>query len=167
MRELRRWLVPLVCVVLASCATLGQGIQAPSFAVAEEQPAELRLLAPSAARPLGGATVRLWARVGNPNPFGLTLSTVAGRLVLENTQAADVEFPLGVPLAAGQTSVVPLEISVNLADVPNLATALMRAVTGQQLGYELIGRVGVDAGLLGQPTFGPMTLLSGNVQVRQ
>lgn len=167
MRQSRRWLMPLLCLVLASCATLGQGIQPPSFAVAEDQPAELRLLAPSATRPLGGATVRLWARVGNPNPFGLTLSTVAGRLVLENTQAADVEFPLGVPLTAGQTSVVPLEVSVNLADVPNLAGALARAATGQQLGYELVGRVGVDAGLLGQPTFGPMTLLSGSVQVRR
>ena len=59
------------------------------------------------------------------------------------------------------------EISVSVAEVPALATLLGRAVTGNPVGYELVGRVGVDAGMLGQPSFGPMTLLSGDVRVRR
>jgi hypothetical protein len=42
-----------------------------------------------------------------------------------------------------------------------------RAVTGQTVGYRLDGTIGVDAGALGTPTFGPMTLLRGDAQVRR
>lgn len=150
-------------LAFTGCATLGQAIQPPTFAASSGQPAELRLAAPSLARPLGGATVRLYAEVGNPNPFGLVLSSLAGQFALEGIHAADVDFPLGVPLAAGQSSTVPLDISISFADLPNLADVVGRAATGQQLNYTLSGRIGVDAGVLGQPTFGPLTLLSGQV----
>jgi hypothetical protein len=165
MHAIGRILPWLLSLVLSSCATLGQVIQPPAFEVATDQQAELRLLAPSPAQPLGGAAVRLWTRVSNPNPFGLTLSMLTGQLALEGTHAAQVAFPLGLPLMAGGSSVVPLEISINFADVPNLARVLTRAVTRQQVGYQLTGRVGVNAGVLGQPTFGPITLLTGSIDV--
>ena len=154
-------------LMMGGCATLGQAIQPPTFRASSQQPAELRLMAPSVNRPLGGATVRLYADVGNPNPFGLTLSMVAGQLALQGIRAADVEFPLGLPLAAGQTSTIPLDITLSFSDLPNLVDVVSRATTGQQLRYDLSGRVGVDAGVLGQPTFGPLTLLSGEVAVRR
>lgn len=149
----------------AGCATLAAALQPPSFRVDSAQQAQLRLLGPSAGRPLGGAAVRLFARVSNPNPVGITLSRLAGNLELEGRGAARVDFPLGVPMAAGGETVVPLDISVNFADLPALGSTLMNAATGRPVSYRLVGTVGVDAGVLGQPTFGPMALLSGEVRV--
>lgn len=158
------WLAALFFA--SACATLGQVVQPLGFAT-DERPAELRLLGPSAGSPLGGASVRLYARVRNPNPIGVTLVNLSGGLSLEGTQAARVNFPLGVPLAAGGESVVPLDIQINFSDVPRLASLLPRAVTGSPIAYQLDGRFGVDAGVLGQPMFGPMTLLRGSAQVRR
>lgn len=159
------WLALLL--VAHGCATLGQVIQPLGFAVDNERPAELRLVGPSAGNPLGGASVRLYARVTNPNPLGVTLVNVSGGLLLEGTQAAQVNFPLGIPLNAGGEAIVPLDIRINFADVPRLANVIPRAVSGSPIEYQLDGRFGVDAGVLGQPTFGPMTLLRGDLQARR
>lgn len=171
---MRRTALALLLVTLAAaqagCALL-EGIKGivhvPRFSEAEGQRAEIRLLGPGQAGPLGGAAIRIWTRVSNPNPFGLTLSTVRGSLFLEGSRAADADFPLGLPLAAGGDSVVPLDLRVSFADIPGLADAIRRAVTGQPLGYRLDGTVGVDAGQWGRPTFGPMTLLTGDLQTRR
>src|SRR5687768_10125294 len=77
------------------CATLNSlgslvGVRPPRFESAPGRSAEFRLVGPSRNRPYGGAALRLWARVENPNPFGVTLSTVYGRLLLDDTEAADV-----------------------------------------------------------------------------
>ena len=152
--------------LLSGCATLAQlGIQAPQFTVDNTQQAQLRLLGPSFDRPRGGAAIRLYARVRNPNPVGLTLARLAGGLALEGQNAAQVDFPLGVPLQGNSETVVPIDISVNFNDLPSLGNVLLRAATGQSIRYALRGTVGVDAGLLGQPTFGPMNLLDGSVRV--
>ena len=153
--------------VLAGCATLGQLVQPLGFAVAGDPPAQLRFVGPSAGNPLGTLQLRLYARVTNPNPVGVTLVNVAGGLLLEGTPAAEVHFPLGVPLTAGGDALVPFDIGVRLSDVPRLAPTLTRALTGTPIEYQLDGRFRVDAGALGQPTFGPMTLLRGSVQPRR
>ena len=102
-------------------------------------------------------------RVTNPNPFSLTLGTLKGTLFLEDSRAADVDFPLGLPLAAGGDTTVPIDLTVSFANLPGLADSIRRAVSRQPLAYRLEGTIGVDAGRLGQPTFGPMTLLRGDV----
>lgn len=163
-------LLALLALALPGCAPLaglGAVIQPPRFEMASDRPSELRLLAPAAERPLGGAAVRLWARVENPNAFGLTLSTLAGTLFLEGQQAAQADFPLGLPLAAAADTVIPLDLIVSFADVPGLANVALQLVERSQLGYRLDGRASVDAGLLGQPVFGPMTLLEGLLHVRR
>jgi hypothetical protein len=152
-------------VLLTGCASLsGIGIAAPVFSVASDRPAELRLVGPSLQRPLGGASLRLYARVENPNPIGITLSALVGTLQLEGYDAADADFPLGLPLGARQTTVVPLDISISFANLAGLAEVLARSVTAGDIGYSLRGTARVDAGVLGQPIFGPMTLLEGRVQ---
>jgi hypothetical protein len=152
-------------LLLTACATLGGlGIQAPSFRVASDQAAELTLLGPSLQRPLGGASLRLYALVENPNPVGITLSSLAGNLSLEGYDAAEAEFPLGVPLQPGGSAVVPLDIAISFANLPGLADVLGRAVSAGAVAYALRGTASVDAGVLGQPTFGPMTLLQGSVR---
>lgn len=162
----------LVCFSLAfvttACATLGplaQIVQPPRFTQADNQPAEIRLIAPSLRNPAGGAGVRIWLEVTNPNAFGFTLSTVNATLGLQGSRAANGDFPLGLPLRAGQSSVVPLDLSISFADVPNLAGAIRKVATGGAIDYTLDGTVGVDAGRLGTPTFGPLLLTSGQMRV--
>lgn len=153
----------------AACAELGglaRLVQPPRFEQDEAQPAEIRLAAPSLRRPLGGATVRLWARVTNPNAFGFTLGTLKGSLWLEGARAADADFPLGLPLTAREETVIPLDLSISFSDVPGLADVIRRAAAGDRIAYRLDGTIGVDAGRLGQPVFGPMTLLRGDLRRR-
>lgn len=152
-------------VVLSGCASLGGlGVVPPRISIDGQQTAELRLLGPSVQRPLGGASLRLYARVENPNPVGITLTRLAGTLQLQGFDAADADFPLGVPLAAAGSAVVPLDIAISFANLPGLADVLSRALTGGEVDYTLQGTASVDAGMLGQPSFGPMTLLSGSVR---
>ncbi|MGH7475683.1 MAG: LEA type 2 family protein [Longimicrobiales bacterium] len=155
--------------LLMACAGLGLGdvIRAPIFEVADGRTAELRLLGPSADQPLGGAALRLWARVQNPNPLGITLTALDGTLYMEGTRAAAVDLPLGLPLPAAGDTVVPLDIRLGFADLPDLADLARRWFAGSTLDYRLDGTVTVDAGALGQPTFGPETLLRGDVAVRR
>ena len=156
-------------VVLGACAGIGLGdvLQPPRFSVAEGRQAELRLLAPSSSRPIGGAAIRLWARVHNPNSLGLSLTKLEGTLALEGTKAADVDFPLGVPLLAGQDTVIPLDINISFSDLPGLADVATRLLTRSSVGYQLDGTIGVNAGPLGQPRFGPTTLLNGTLSIRR
>jgi hypothetical protein len=158
----------LLAAVTAGCATLGplaQIVQPPRFRQADNQPAEIRLIAPSLRMPTGGAGVRIWLEVTNPNAFGFTLSTVNATLALQGTRAATGDFPLGLPLPAGQQSVVPLDLSISFADVPGLAGVARQIATGGTIDYQLDGTVGVDAGRLGTPTFGPMPLTRGELRV--
>jgi hypothetical protein len=157
------------CVVglalLASCATIGQVIQPPRLSIASGQTAELRLIGPSVQNPLGGAAIRIWTRVENPNPVGFRLAGLTGNFYLEDTRAAAVDFPLGVPLLASQDTVIPLDISLRFSDLPGLAGLATRLLTRSTIGYRVDGTLRVDAGVLGQPSFGPTTWLSGDLVV--
>jgi hypothetical protein len=147
----------------ASLPQLARVIQPPRFE-ADERASEIRFVGPRSDLPLGGAAVRVWTRVSNPNPFGLTLSTLHATLLIEDTRAADGDFPLGLPLRAGQDSTIPLDLSISFADVPVLANALRRISSSAPVQYRVDGTIGVDVGRLGAPTFGPMTLFSGELR---
>ncbi|HEX8318949.1 LEA type 2 family protein [Longimicrobium sp.] len=157
----------IMFAALSGCAGLGleQVLQAPSFRVDSGQQAQLRLLPPSMDRPTGGAAVRLYARVSNPNPVGLTLTRLIGSLSLSGREAADVSFPLGVPMQANGETVIPIDIAIDFSDVPGLLDVARNALSGRGINYQLNGTIGVDAGLLGQPSFGPMRLLEGDLRV--
>jgi hypothetical protein len=73
---------------------------------------------------------------------------------------------MGLSLGAGQESVVPIDLSISFAALPGLADVVRRAASDQPLAYRLEGTIGVDAGRLGTPTFGPMTLLRGDLRRR-
>ena len=157
----------LLTLSVTSCAALENlraFVQAPKFEEAPGQRAEVRLHWPTSSDPLGGAAIRLWTQVSNPNAFGFTLGTLRGTLNIEDSRAANVDFPLGLPLRAGEQTVVPIDLSISFSDLPGLANVLRRAATRQPLAYHLEGTIGVDAGQLGQPVFGPMTLLRGELR---
>jgi hypothetical protein len=165
---------PFVVLIAATLVVAGPGcaslgplaglVQAPRFDEAPDQPAELRLLTPGVNRPLGGANVRLWTRVTNPNPFGFTLSTLTGTLLLEEARAATADFPLGLPLGAGASTTIPIDLTVDFRDVPGLADVIRRAVGREPIAYVLEGTVAVEAGRLGTPVFGPMPLVRGTLR---
>ena len=147
------------CASMGSLGNLGAIVQPPRFEQAPDQPAEIRL------QGMTGAGVRLWTRVTNPNPFGLRLGTLKGTLYMDDARAADADFPLGLPLGAGGDSVIPIDISISFSDLPGLSGVARRILARQPLPYRLEGTIGVDAGRLGQPLFGPMTLLRGEAVV--
>ena len=170
----RAVVAPLVAAVAAvsllaapGCASLGPIaglVQAPRFEEVPDQPAELGLSGPAVERPLGGANVRLWTRVTNPNPFGLTLSSLTGTLFLEERRAATADFPLGLPLGAGAETTIPIDLLVDFRDVPGLADVIRRAVGREPIAYTLEGTIGVAAGRFGNPGFGPMPLVRGTIR---
>lgn len=155
----------VVSIALTACATLGNLVQPPTFSAATTQTSQLRLLGPGSGHPLGGIGLRLYARVQNPNAFGLTLSRLAGNLFIEGQRTANVDLPLGLPLRAGEDTVLPIDINVSFADIPSIVTTIQQAITKSTVAYRLDGTFAVDAGPLGQPSFGPQTLFGGNVQV--
>ncbi len=155
--------VALSTVACAHLEQLRAFVQPPRFEQARDRDPEIRLIGPRSDLPLGGAGVRLWTTVTNPNAFGLTLGTLKGTLFLDGVHAANADFPLGLPLGAGEGSTIPIDLSVSFADLPGLADVIRRAANRQPLAYRLDGTIGVDAGRLGQPVFGPMTLLTGDV----
>jgi hypothetical protein len=160
--RVRLALVFMLLVAAAGCAELNQLgalVQPPRFEQVPDQPAEIRLAG------LNGVSVRLWTRVTNPNPFGLMLGTLKGTLFLDDNRAADADFPLGLPLGAGGDRVVPIDISVRFSDLPGLRDVASRVLGRQEVAYRLDGTIGVDAGRLGQPVFGPMTLMRGETRM--
>ena len=168
MSRLQMVLAASVVAVAGGCASLGalgNLVQAPRFSEADGRSAEIRLLPPSTQRPLGGAAVRLWANVENPNAFALRLAQLTGNLYLDGVRAADVDFPLGVPLVAQGDTIVPLDISFSFSDIAALGDVISGAVGTNRVNYRFDGTIGVDAGALGQPTFGPNTLLRGNMRI--
>jgi hypothetical protein len=146
----------------ASLGGLGGVVRPPRFAAAD-RPAELRLLGPSSGRRSGGATVRLWAEVENPNPFGVMLDRLDGTFFLGDRRAAAVDFPLGLDLGARDQAIVPLDLEIDFDDLGGIADVLRRAVSDREIAYRLEGTVGVDAGPLGELSFGPMDMLEGEL----
>jgi hypothetical protein len=133
-------------------------VQPPHFEQDDQQRSEIRINGTT------GAGVRIWTRVSNPNSFGLTLGTLRGTLHLEGSRAATVDFPLGLPLQPHDEEVVPIDISVDLRDIPGLGQAIGRAISRQPIDYELEGTIGLRAGGFGEQTFGPMTILRGELR---
>lgn len=154
-------------LLLSACAglSLADVLQPPQFSEDPNRAAEIRLLGPSTTHPTGGAAVRLWTRVHNPNAFWLTLSQLDGTLFLEGGRAATVDLPLGLPMPAAHDTIIPIDIAFSFSDLPRLAEVAARAVTGGAMTYVLEGTVAVDAGDLGEPRFGPMEIVAGELQV--
>jgi hypothetical protein len=164
----RHELLPVLLLLgAAGCAGLAAlGIVPLRISEPAGKSAELRLLGPALDRPLGGAAIRLWARVENPNTIGVTLTQVTGDLHIEDAEAIAVNFPLGLPMTANQDTIIPLDVTLKFDNLPRLARLARAAVSGGALPYRVDGSFGVDAGRLGTPRFGPMTLLQGELRVR-
>ncbi len=154
-------------LVTSSCASLGQFARAIlsrcDFLKFPDSRAPFASPGPACGSRLAARRSGLWTRISNPNPVGLTLSTLRAEVSLDGTRAATGDFPLGLPLTAGGQSDVPLDLSIDFADLPGLADVLRRAVGNQQVPYEVDGTFSIDVGALGRPSFGPMRLFQGRL----
>ena len=164
---LRRFsFVAVLAFTTVSCASL-EGLRAfvqpPRFEQTPDQRSEIRLTGLRGGQS-GSATVRLWTTVTNPNHFGFTLGTLRGTLHLEGARAATVDFPIGLPLQANETTDVPIDIVVDFRDLPGLGQTITRAMARQPIEDELEGTIGVSAGRFGEPVFGPMTIVRGELR---
>ena|SRR5215213_11158841 len=162
--RLRLLSAAVAVLTLQACAgalgNLSALVQPPRFQQVPERQAEIRVLG------LDGAGVRIWTRVTNPNAFGIRLGTLKGTLFLEESRAADAEFPLGLDLGAGADTELPIDISVSFRDLPGLGAVARKVVSRQPVPYRLDGTIGIDAGHIGRDMlFGPMTLLRGEATV--
>ena len=102
----------------------------------------------------------------NPNAFGIRLGTLKGTLFLDESRAANADFPLGLDLGAGADTELPIDISVSFRNLPGLAGVARKVLARQPVLYRLDGTIGIDAGRIGQDMwFGPMTLLRGEAVV--
>jgi hypothetical protein len=154
----------LIAATVSACATFGQLgllVQPPRFDRDPDRSAEIRLLSPATDRPLGGASVRLWTRVSNPNSFGFRLTTLRGTLFLDDARATTLELPLGLPLEPRGETVFPIDLTLSFSELPGLRDVITRALRREPIDYRLDGTVGVDAGRFGAPEFGPMTIVRG------
>ena len=61
---------------------------------------------------------------------------------------------------------VPIDLTIDFDDVAALADVVRRAVGDRGVGYRLEGTIGVDAGPLGELTFGPTDWLEGELDAR-
>ena len=151
-------------LALQACAgalgNLSALVQPPRFQQVPGRQAEIRVLG------LDGAGVRIWTRVTNPNAFGIRLGTLKGTLFLDESRAADADFPLGLDLGAGADTELPIDITVSFRDLPGLGGVASRVLARQAVPYRLDGTIGIDAGSIGRDLlFGPMTLLRGEAVV--
>ena len=87
-----------------------------------------------------------------------------GQLYLEDSRATEIDLPLGLPLTAGATETFPIDLSISFADLPGLADVIRRAIGREPIAYRVDGTIGVDAGQWGQPEFGPLTWLRGEIR---
>ena len=126
-----------------------------------DQPAEIRL------QGLTGAGIRLWTRVTNPNPFGLRLGTLKGTLYLENSRAANADFPLGLSLGTGSESVIPIDISISFATrLPGLSGVARRIWRASRCHTGSKGPSASTPAAWGSRFSVEMTLLRGDTVVR-
>ena len=154
-------------LAVAGCATLGLDsfVQPPTFQSVDGRGSAVEVTRPTTTSPFGGARVRVWTRVRNPNQFGINLASLGGELYLENTHAADVDLPLGLPLLATQDTVIPVDFLVDFAELPRLARVVQNAIGGGEIPYRLEGTVGVSSETFGYQEFGPGTVFSGSARV--
>src|SRR4029079_7347110 len=142
--RLRLVLFGVLLFALQGCAAglgqLGALVQPPRFEQIQDRPAEIRMAG------LNGAAARLWTGVTHPNPVRLTLGTLKGTLSLDESRAADADFPLGLPLGANAESEIPIDISISFSDLPGLSGVARRILARQPVGYRLDGENSAQGG---------------------
>jgi len=122
-----------------------------------------RLDLPGVAGGSPAATLRIRTRASNPNPVGVRLAGLDFDLYVNGTRAGSGSFTGGVDLPPRGQTVLDLEVTTSLEEGGRLVADLAEAARGQRTAYRLVGTVSLAAGRLGNPRFGPLTIVSGTL----
>ncbi|MDO4263676.1 MAG: LEA type 2 family protein [Deinococcus sp.] len=147
---------------LAGPVLAGPVVQVPSFEPRSVRLSSLNLRQNSAGQDLIGegtaAQIELTVQVRNPNPFPLRLHSLAADLFLTGQPVAALALP-DVALPARSETVQTVRASVPVSQ--DTAAEWLKVARGQGVPYRLDGTFTADLGTLGQPSFGPLTLVQG------
>lgn len=154
----------LAALALTACAPAqlaGPVVQVPTFEARNMHLSSLTL-APAGGLPGGGqgaaAGLELTVQMYNPNPFPVRLHSFSADLFLTGQRAAALILPdVALPARGTATQTVQASVPVNL----NVAAEWLKVARGQAVPYRVDGSFTADLGVLGQPTFGPLTLVQG------
>jgi LEA14-like dessication related protein len=159
---MKRYLFPLLPLVLAACApAVTSVVSPPTFRVVEAETALLRL--EPAGVGSGAALIHLELEARNPNPFPLHLAGLDGGLFLAGERVAGASFQDGISLAAGGTSRLGLDIEVPVQGAPQLLSQLGRLVSGDPVPYRVDAGVSIE--VFGSPQrFPNVTVAQGQLR---
>lgn len=152
-----------LCVGLSACTPAplagpvlaGPAAQVPSFGASTVRLTHLTL------PEQGAAEIELTVQVRNPNPFAVRLHSFAAHLVLTGQPVAALMLP-DIALSARGDAVQTVRASVPVSQ--DTAAEWLKVARGQRVPYRLDGTFTADLGTLGQPSFGPLTLVQGQCQ---
>jgi late embryogenesis abundant protein len=127
-------------------------------------PSGVRLIAPRAGLPGGGALVTLATRVLNPNTFEVTLQRLKGTLYMEERKVGTADLRPSRVLKAGADTQMEIDVVVDFSGEPTVETIVRRAREHQRMHYRLEGTISLDASRVGSGmVFGPTTLVDGEM----
>lgn len=106
----------------------------------------------------GSAQLNLELSVTNPNSFPIRLHSFNTDLYLTGQNVARITLPnINLPARGTASQTAQVSVPFNLG----AASQLLNVARGQAVPYRLDGTFTADLGVLGQPTFGPLTLVQG------
>ena len=94
-------------------------------------------------------------------PELLTVNGVSLALVKQARDLSGAVLPGGSNVMSGQTIYFALYVD----NVTGVTASLVPLLAGEPIPFRLDGTVGIDAGPLGQPSFGPSTWLRGELDI--
>ncbi|WP_261664086.1 LEA type 2 family protein [Deinococcus sp. Marseille-Q6407] len=146
---------------LTACAPAqlsGPAVQVPTF---ETRSVRLSGITLPQGGQSGTAQLQLAVQVQNPNAFPLRLRSFDTDLYLTGQPVAHLTLPdVALPAHGSALQSAQASVPLNL----NVASELLKVARGQGVPYRLDGTFTADLGVLGTPTFGPLTLTQGQWQ---
>jgi LEA14-like dessication related protein len=155
---MKKFLVLALPLLLLGCVQ--NLVRSPQFELREAgllklNPPGLNGIAPE-------AVIRISLEGRNPNPFEMSLSEFKFDLYLDGAKVAVGGTPGFKLKANGAPGIVPVDVEIPIA--PSTVQNLLKIAGGSRVTYRVDGSFTVDAGALGKPRFGPVTLAQGGFQ---
>ena len=157
---MKRFFVPLTLLALLLSGCVQNLVRSPQFEMREA--GLLRFNPPGLSGIAPEAVIRVTLDARNPNPFDLNLEELRVELLLDGAKiaASSINGLAMKPNGALSTFYADIEVPIT----PSSLQSLGKIISGSSVQYRLDGGFRVDAGVLGKPRFGPVTLAQGRYQ---
>jgi LEA14-like dessication related protein len=157
---MNKLIVPLLALTALLSGCVQNLVRSPQFEMREA--GLLRLNPPGLDNIAPEAVIRITLDARNPNPFDLNLEELRMDLALDGAKvaAASINSLALKQNGALSTFFVDVEVPITTASLQSLG----KIISGASVQYRLDGAFRVDAGPIGKPRFGPVTLAQGRYQ---